>query len=146
MRSNRTRSIPSAFARSEISFPTSAAAFAFPPKPPNSACTLFCMVEAAAKVTPRKSSINSEETREKNGTLPGAVLLSSYRDYVVARELPADRDRALVFYCHSPMCGAAAEAARKAVTAGYRQVWVMPEGIRGWARAGQPVAQLGVSS
>ena len=44
------------------------------------------------------------------------------------------------------MCGAAAEAARKAVSAGYRQVWVMPDGVRGWADAGQPLARPGVSS
>lgn len=82
---------------------------------------------------------NSEETRRKYGLLPTALPLSSYRDYDAARELPADLERELVFYCHSPMCGAAAEAARRALAAGHRRVWVMPDGIRGWVAAAQPV-------
>jgi rhodanese-related sulfurtransferase len=82
---------------------------------------------------------NSEETREKNGVIPGAVLLTNYRDYETATELPADRAQQLVFYCHSPMCGAAADAARKAVAAGWQNVWVMPDGIRGWTEAGLAV-------
>ena len=37
------------------------------------------------------------------------------------------------------MCGAAGDAARKAIAAGYRDVWVLAPGIKGWAAAGQPV-------
>ena len=37
------------------------------------------------------------------------------------------------------MCGAAADAARKAVTAGFQNVSVMPAGIKGWSEAKQPV-------
>lgn len=81
---------------------------------------------------------NSADTREKYGVIPGAILLTSYRDYDRA-ELPADRSRRIVFYCHSPMCGAAADAARRAVAWGWQDVWVMTDGIRGWTRAGLPV-------
>jgi rhodanese-related sulfurtransferase len=82
---------------------------------------------------------NSEDTRTRYGVIPGAVLLSSYRDYDPAAELPSDKGRRLVFYCHSEMCGAAGDAARVARDAGYRDIWVMAPGIRGWARAGRPV-------
>lgn len=82
---------------------------------------------------------NNEDTRGRLGMIPGASLLSHYRDYDPASELPADAGSTLVFYCHSEMCGAAADAARKALAAGYRDVWVMPPGIKGWAEAGQPV-------
>ena len=82
---------------------------------------------------------NTEETRSRDGVIPGAVLLSSYRDYAAAVELPADRSKQVVFYCHSAMCSAAADAARKAVAEGWRNVWVMPDGIRGWSEAGLPV-------
>jgi hypothetical protein len=41
--------------------------------------------------------------------------------------------------CHSARCGAAADATRKAVAAGYRRVALLPAGITGWAQAGQPV-------
>lgn len=82
---------------------------------------------------------NSDDTRKRYGVVPDAVLLTNYRDYDVATELPADRSGRLVFYCHSEMCGAAGDAARKAVKAGYRDVWVMAPGIQGWAEAGQPI-------
>lgn len=82
---------------------------------------------------------NSGDTRERYGVIPGAVLLSSYRDYEPAAELGADRSRSAVFYCHSVRCGAAADAARRAIDSGYRDVWVLESGITGWADAGQPV-------
>ena len=84
---------------------------------------------------------NNEETRIKFGVIPGAQLLTNYRDYDPAVELPADKAQRLVFYCHSEMCGAAAGAARKAVAAGHTDVLVMPEGIKGWVAAGGPVEQ-----
>ncbi|MDJ0847019.1 MAG: rhodanese-like domain-containing protein [Myxococcota bacterium] len=84
---------------------------------------------------------NSDDTRTKYGVIPGAILLSSYRDYDPAAELPSDRSRRLVFYCHSALCGAAADAARKAREAGYRDVWVMEPGITGWVEAGHDVAR-----
>jgi rhodanese-related sulfurtransferase len=86
---------------------------------------------------------NNADTRERYGVVPGALLLSNYRDYEVEAELPLDRDATLVFYCHSETCGAAGDAARKAVASGYRDVWVMAPGITGWADAGQPIAQVG---
>jgi rhodanese-related sulfurtransferase len=82
---------------------------------------------------------NSSKTRERFGVIPGAVLLSSYLDYKPAAELGADRSRTAVFYCHSVRCGAAADAARRALDSGYRDVWVLEPGITGWADAGQPV-------
>lgn len=85
---------------------------------------------------------SSADTRERYGVIPGAVLLSNYRDYEPATELPADTRAKLVFYCHSEYCGAAADAARKAIAAGYRDVWVMAPGIEGWKQAGQPVAAV----
>ncbi len=84
---------------------------------------------------------NTSETRARFGVIPGAILLSHYRDYDVSSELPADRGRKLVFYCHSPQCGAAADAARVAVAAGYADVAVYPNGILGWRDGNRPVEQ-----
>ncbi len=81
---------------------------------------------------------NGEDTRARLGVIPGAKLLSSYRDYALD-ELPADRSRALVFYCYSAMCTAARDAALRAHEAGYRRVAIMSEGIRGWVDAGRAV-------
>jgi rhodanese-related sulfurtransferase len=42
---------------------------------------------------------NHPSTREQYGVIPGARLLSSYDNYDVARELPADKNAKVVFYC-----------------------------------------------
>ena len=63
----------------------------------------------------------------------------------VASELPSDKGRSLVFYCHSPFCSAAADAARRALAAGHAYVFVMPAGIKGWVEAGLPVVRPGAS-
>ena len=42
---------------------------------------------------------NGADFRTRQGTIPGAVLLSSYSKYDVERELPARKDARLVFYC-----------------------------------------------
>jgi hypothetical protein len=42
---------------------------------------------------------NDKEFREKNGVIPGAKLLSSFDRYDIQKELPANKDAPLVFYC-----------------------------------------------
>jgi len=42
---------------------------------------------------------NDAEFRQQNGVIPGARLLSSFDRFDVSKELPADRDAPLVFYC-----------------------------------------------
>ena len=42
---------------------------------------------------------NEVEFREKNGVIPGAKLLSSFDGYDTQKELPADKNAPLVFYC-----------------------------------------------
>jgi len=86
---------------------------------------------------------NNADTRAKYGTIPGAVLLTGYNTYDAGGELPSGTR--LVFYCHSPMCGAAADAARRAVDAGRTDVAVMPAGIEGWSDAGEPVERKAAS-
>ncbi len=100
---------------------------------------LGALLEAGPEVV--LCDANTPETRSKYGIIPGARLLSNYRDYDLAVELPADRGQPFVFYCHSEMCGAAAGAARKAVAAGLERVYLLPVGIKGWVAAGQPVQQ-----
>ncbi len=83
---------------------------------------------------------NNVDFRAQNGTIPGAVLLTSPITYDPAKELPAAKDTALVFYCANNMCGASHAAADKAAKAGYTNVSVMPEGLMGWKAAGQKTA------
>ena len=82
---------------------------------------------------------NGSDVRGEYGIIPGARLLSHFKDYDVAAELPTDKSTQLVFYCASEMCSAAPTAARKAVAQGYSDVHVLPAGIKGWVESEQPV-------
>lgn len=97
--------------------------------------------QAIAKGDCTPVDANGEGTRKKLGTLPGAVLLSDSETFTVS-ELPADKSKQLVFYCANTQCGASHEAAEKAITAGYTNVKVMPEGIAGWVKAGKKTSQI----
>jgi len=68
--------------------------------------------------------------------VPGARALDAAA--FTERDLPADRDALLVFYCSGPLCRKAPNAARRATAMGYRQVRVMSAGISGWLSAGLP--------
>jgi rhodanese-related sulfurtransferase len=69
--------------------------------------------------------------------VPGALNLdpTEYRE----RDLPDDRQSALVFYCSNPFCRKAPIAARRAARMGYGNVRVMAAGIAGWMDAGLPI-------
>ena len=82
---------------------------------------------------------NSAETRAKYGVIPGAVLLTSFVDYDTA-QLPKSKDSKLIFYCANTQCTASHKAAKKALMAGYTDVNVLPDGIKGWKDAGKPVS------
>ena len=49
------------------------------------------------------------------------------------------RDTPLVLYCH-PQCWASWNAAKRAISYGYRKVYWYPDGIEGWEKAGLPTA------
>jgi rhodanese-related sulfurtransferase len=83
---------------------------------------------------------NSDTTREKNGTVPGAIILTSSYKYDVA-QLPDDKSKDLIFYCSNTHCTASDAAAERASTHGYENVHIMREGIKGWKDAGKPTSQ-----
>jgi rhodanese-related sulfurtransferase len=84
---------------------------------------------------------NNQTTRQHEGVVPGAVLLTDSETFALT-ELPSDKGKALVFYCANTRCGASHEAAHKAIAAGYSNVKVMPEGIAGWVKAGKKVQTI----
>ncbi len=55
-----------------------------------------------------------------------------------ARDLPQDKALPLVFYCSNFLCRKAPNAARRATAMGYRRVYVMSAGIKGWLDANLP--------
>ncbi len=54
---------------------------------------------AAKAATP--VDCNSDNTRKREGTIPGAILLADEEKYA-ATDLPADKNTKLVFYCGGP--------------------------------------------
>ena len=82
---------------------------------------------------------NDGDTRKEYGVVPGAVLLSSSKDYPLS-VLPAEKTNKLVFYCGGTQCRSSDKAAERAANAGYTDVNVMRAGIRGWKAAGQATA------
>ncbi len=84
---------------------------------------------------------NGIDTRKHEGVVPGAVLLTSAGEYKLS-ELPSDKAKELVFYCGNTHCSASHQAAERAITAGYSNVKVMPEGIAGWVKAGKKVQTI----
>lgn len=58
-------------------------------------------------------------------------------------DLPAERDRTLVFYCSNPLCRKAPLAARRARQMGFSAVLVLAAGITGWIAAGLPTESGG---
>lgn len=82
---------------------------------------------------------NSDSTREKNGTVPGAVILTSSYKYDLS-QLPEDKNKDLIFYCSNTNCTASDAAAERASTHGYKKVHIMREGIKGWKESGKPTA------
>jgi rhodanese-related sulfurtransferase len=82
---------------------------------------------------------NFPETRRAYGVVDGAHLLSSYDNYNVAKELPADKNTQLVFYCYDKRCMASHVAARRAIDAGYKNVAVMSDGIVIWHAMNEPI-------
>lgn len=86
---------------------------------------------------------NNEDTRNKDGIIPGAKLLSSSSKYNVKKELTPDHATKLVFYCANQQCTASHKAAERAAKAGYTDVNVMVDGIQGWKKAGQPTEKPG---
>jgi rhodanese-related sulfurtransferase len=77
----------------------------------------------------------AEDYRRRH--LPGAQHVGIER--LDRNRLPANRDAELIFYCSARFCLSSQMAARQAVRLGYRNVSVMPDGIRGWARMGYPL-------
>ena len=101
-------------------------------------------VEDAAKLKKEGKIImvdaNGESTRKSIGYVPGARLLTNYKNYD-EKELKASKKDTLVFYCGSEKCSAAPKAAQVASSKGYN-VKVMDAGIKGWVKAGYKTAKL----
>ena len=94
---------------------------------------------ANTKTAPMVFDANGDKTRGKYGVIPGATLLTSYREYKAAEVLPQDKSKEVVFYCSSTKCSASDVAAKRAIDAGHNNVKVLRVGIKGWVKEGAKV-------
>jgi rhodanese-related sulfurtransferase len=108
---------------------------------PLQAMTVDEVDTSLAKGEVQPVDVNGEATRQHEGVLPGAVLLTDDDAYKVS-ELPANKTKPLVFYCANTACSSSHHAAEKAITAGYEHVRVMPDGIAGWVKAGKRTQKI----
>jgi PQQ-dependent catabolism-associated CXXCW motif protein len=67
-----------------------------------------------------------------------AASMEQYFEQGLARATEGDKSRPLVFYCRRD-CWASWNAAKRALTLGYRDVFWYRDGTTGWEEAGQPL-------
>lgn len=60
----------------------------------------------------------------------------------MAEELPAEKNRKIVFYCLGEKCTASWRAAEKAVSLGYTNVYAFRAGLPAWVAAGYPTETI----
>lgn len=94
---------------------------------------------AAARAGQAKIAVfdNNDEARFAKGHIPGARWVKF--DAVKAADLPADKSTTLVFYCANEYCTACHTGANAAAKLGYKSVFILPAGIKGWEKAKKPV-------
>jgi len=112
------------------------------PEKPAAGAVKQISIDALAALLQQRTDVsvldaNPDSVRSSLGTVPGAVLLTSASRYQLT-ELPAEKDRTLVFYCFNEQCTASHAAAKRASAAGYSHVLVLSAGIQGWKAAGRP--------
>jgi rhodanese-related sulfurtransferase len=74
--------------------------------------------------------------------IPGTQCLACEEIENSASVLPADKERALVFYCESEGCYRSCRAADAAMQYGYKEVYLLAGGIPAWKQAGYPMESV----
>jgi len=80
---------------------------------------------------------NDSESWQK-GHIAGALDFEATKAKLAAL-LPQDKNAPIVAYCGGPKCMAYKAAAAAALKLGYTNVKHLPDGIKGWIAAGEPV-------
>ena len=73
----------------------------------------------------------------QEGHIAGAIDFKGNEDKL-ASLLPKDKSALVIAYCGSPKCMAYKAAAAAAQKLGYTNVRHLPDGIKGWVKAGEP--------
>jgi rhodanese-related sulfurtransferase len=94
-----------------------------------------------AETLPDLVIIDSRITQDRQaaGWIPGAVFLPNTEtdEASLAKAIPT-KSTPVLFYCNGLKCGRSADAATKAVKAGYTNIYWFPGGWEEWSKAGLP--------
>lgn len=82
---------------------------------------------------------NTPEVRNQYGYIPGAIAINVEN---WTKKLPADKNARLLFYCLNRLCFASSEAALIAINLGYKNTFVMLDGIEKWILDGNEVERI----
>jgi len=86
--------------------------------------------------------VNEAEVREEYGHIEGSVYIN-VDDW--EKLLPADKNAVMVLHCLNRICFISSERALEIQKLGYKNVYVMIEGIEKWIINGEPVVKDNVS-
>lgn len=76
--------------------------------------------------------------------IPGATMINVTE---WKKLLPKDKENSyLIFYCVNRLCNVSWEVGTEALRMGYKNVYVMPDGIQGWVQAGMKYEGTGVDA
>lgn len=76
----------------------------------------------------------------KDGHIPKAINVVDKEMETHKAKFPTDKDHPIVFYCNGyPKCPRSANAAKIAMTWGYKNLYVYTAGIPDWEQKGYPV-------
>ena len=92
-----------------------------------------------SEAAPTILDVRSAESRQRDGTIPGAIHWSGEPGTTVGDEVA--RDAEIVVFCACPNEVSAARVARALRLAGFRKVRPLHGGIDAWIAAGLPVAR-----
>ncbi len=84
--------------------------------------------------------VNNEETHKELGYIPRAVFIDT-QDW--EKLLPKDKNAYIIFYSRNRLSYESSEAALIAQTKGYKNVYVMLDGIEGWILSGRKSLKQG---
>lgn len=79
---------------------------------------------------------NTREIRESTGFIKDSIFINKEG---WTELLPKDKEAILIFYCLNRLCFASSDAALKAQELGYKNVFVMLEGIQSWITSGRMI-------
>jgi rhodanese-related sulfurtransferase len=93
-----------------------------------------------SEAAPTILDVRTAESRQRDGTIPGAIHWSNEAGQPVGDEVA--RDAEIVVFCACPNEVSAARVARGLRLAGFRKVRPLHGGIDAWVDAGLPVDRL----